>query len=94
MQDEKLDLEERKRLLEEEDRKLRRLRIETDFLLAVIYQDGQLDVHSARRLIEGFRQRVLTDFPGKDFTFDLILLPRFDRALRERWGEGFDRLVH
>ncbi len=80
--------------IEEENRRLRWLRIQSDFLKAVLYQDRRLTLKSARKLVYDFRQRVLEAFPGRAETFDLVLLPRFERILRERWGEGLDPHVH
>ena len=33
-------------------------------------------------------------FPDKQLTFDIVLLPQFERVLRESWGEGMDYTVH
>ncbi|HOM99619.1 MAG TPA: hypothetical protein PLM33_05115 [Acidobacteriota bacterium] len=85
---------EREELIREENRRLRRLRLETDLLVAVLYQDPRLDLSKARDLVRGFRSKVVRAFPGKDATFDLVLLPRFDRVLKERWGKGFDSDIH
>ncbi len=76
--------------IEEENQRIRWLRIQTDFMKAVLYQDRRLTLHSARKLIYDFRARVLESFPDGAETFDLVLLPRFERILLERWGEGLD----
>lgn len=73
--------------LHEEDRRLRWLRLQTDLLKAVLYQDRNLGPEEARGLVNDFRGRVLERFPGKEGTFELLLRPRFDRIIRERWGE-------
>ena len=80
--------------IEEENRRIRWLRIQTDFLKAVLYQDRRLTLDGARKLVYDFRSRVLETFPGRDDTFDLVLLPRFERIIRERWGKGLDPRVH
>ena len=80
--------------IEEENLRLRWLRVQSDLLKAVLYQDRRLTLEKARRLVYGFRARVLEAFPDGAETFDLVLLPRFERVLRERWGEGLDRHVH
>lgn len=80
--------------IEEENRKIRWLRIQTNFVQAVLYQDRSLNPARARSLIYQFRERVLQVFPTKAGTFDLILLPRFERILRERWGSENDVRVH
>lgn len=79
--------------LAQENRNLQWLRFQTDLLKAVLYQDRSLSLDDARHLVHSFRRRVLEVFPGQEHTFDLILLPRFDRILRERWGQGVD-VVH
>ena len=73
--------------LEEEEHRLRWLRIQSDLLKAVLWQDRQLDLPAARSLVFAFRRSVLERFPGQEETFDLILLPRFERVIRERWAE-------
>jgi hypothetical protein len=78
----------------EENRKLRWLRVQSDLLKAVLYQDRALGLSDARRLVYDFRRRVLEVFPGEEHTFDLLLLPRFERVIRERWGENLDARIH
>ena len=82
-----LDKGEVQRIKEEEGR-IRWLRLQVDLTRAILYQDPELDLDSARTMVLELRKKVLKQFPGKDDTFDLILLPRFDRILRERWSEG------
>ncbi len=74
--------------IEEEDRRIRWLRVEVDLTRAILYQDPELDLESARDMVLELRRKVLVQFPGKEDTFDLILLPRFERILRERWSKG------
>ncbi len=78
----------------EENRKLLWLRVQSDLLRAVLYQDRALVLSDARRLVYDFRRRVLEVFPGEERTFDLLLLPRFERVIRERWGENLDARIH
>jgi hypothetical protein len=78
----------------EENRKLRWLRVQSDLLKAVLYQDRALGLSDARRLVYDFRRLVLEVFPGEEHTFDLLLLPRFERVIRERWGENLDARIH
>ncbi len=80
--------------IEEENHRLRWLRIQGDFLRAVLYQDRRLTLEGARKLVHDFRERVVEVFPGRADTFDLVLLPRFERIIRERWGEDLDPHVH
>ena len=78
----------------EENKKIRWLRLLVDSTVARLYQDETLVLHSARELVWQIRHRVLEVFPGKETTFDLVLLPRFDRVLKERWGEGVDSVIN
>lgn len=80
--------------LREENRRVAWLRWKGDLLRAVLYQDSSLDLSAARQLVSVFREEVAERFPGKEGTFDLILWPRFDRILRERWGEGLHSQLH
>lgn len=74
--------------IKEEDRSIRWLRLQVDLTRAVLYQDPDLDLDSARTIVLELRKKVLEQFPGKEDTFDLILLPRFERILCERWSRG------
>lgn len=74
--------------IEDEERRIQWLRVQVDVTRAILYQDPELDLETAREMVEELRNRVLKRFPGKEDTFDLVLLPRFDRILRERWGGG------
>jgi len=74
--------------MKDEDGRIRWLRLQVDLTRAILYQDPELDLDSARTMVLELREKVLKEFPGKDDTFDLILLPRFERILRERWSGG------
>ena len=81
-------------LIEEEKKKIRRLRLLVDLTMSVLYQDAELTLEEARRMIGGAEKAILNMFPDKQRTFDILLLPRFERVLRERWGVGLDSTVH
>lgn len=70
--------------LEEEDRRVRHLRIAVNLALSVI---GQTDMSlaQAREMVAATRGMALHLFPGKELAFDLIYLPRFRRLLAERF---------
>lgn len=70
--------------LEEEDRRVRQLRIAVSLSLSVI---GQTDMSlaQAEEMVTATRGMALRLFPGKDLAFDLIYLPRFRRLLAERY---------
>ena len=71
--------------LEEEDRRVRQLRIAVSLALSVI---GQTDMTlaQAQEMVTASRSMALRLFPGKELAFDLIYLPRFRRLLAERFG--------
>lgn len=71
--------------VEEERRRLRRMRLLVDMTCSLLYQLDQPEL-DARRLVESTRRHVLELFPGKEKTFDLIYRPRFERILKERFG--------
>jgi hypothetical protein len=74
--------------IQKENEKINWLRWTIDLNIALLYQDVDLDLEAARQRVWKLRDQVLEVFPGKGFTFDLILLPRFNRVLIERWGRG------
>ena len=78
----------------EEARRVRRLRIMVDLVVGVLHQDRRLTLPEARDLVRSTERAILRLFPGKQFTYDLVLRSRFDRILRERWGKGLDEVVH
>jgi hypothetical protein len=70
--------------LEEEDRRVRQLRMVVSLALSVI---GQTDMTlaQAQEMVSATRSMALRLFPGKELAFDLIYLPRFRRLLAERY---------
>ena len=80
--------------IEEEKKKIRRLRFLVDLTISVLYQDADLTLQEARRMVEGAEKAILNMFPDKQLTFNIVLLPRFERVLHERWGVGLDSPVH
>ena len=80
--------------VEEENRKMRKLRWIVDLTIGVLYQDPHLSVAEARHMVENVRRAALNLFPGKEATFDIVLRPRFERVLKERWGKGLDSRIH
>ena len=80
--------------IEQEKKKIRRLRFLVDLTISVLYQDADLTLQEARRMVEGAEKAILNMFPDKQLTFNIVLLPRFERVLHERWGVGLDSTVH
>jgi hypothetical protein len=70
--------------LEEEDRRLRQLRIGVSLALSVIAQT-EMSLAQAQEMVAATRGMALRLFPGKELAFDLIYLPRFHRLLAERF---------
>ena len=87
-------VDDREHLIQEEKKKIRRLRFLVDLTTSVLYQDTKLTLNEARQLVRNTEKAILKMFPDKQQTFDLVLLPRFERILRERWGIGMNSIVH
>ncbi len=79
-------VDDREHLIQEEKRRIRRLRVLVDLTTSVLYQDAALTLEEAQQLVRGAEKAILKMFPDKQQTFDLVLRPRFERILRERWG--------
>ena len=69
--------------IQEERKKLRYLRLIVDLTLQLLYQED-LTVSEMLELVEATKKQVLTLFPGKEFQFELIYRPRFNRVIQER----------
>ena len=70
--------------IEEENRRIRTLRLLVDFALAYLAQT-QLPLEEAQAVVQGVKKQAMRLFPEKEETFDLIYLPRFRRLLREKY---------
>ena len=77
--------------LEDEDRRVRQLRITVSLALSVIAQTN-VSLAQAREIESATRAMALRMFPGKELAFDLIYLPRFRRLLADRFGAAVLRL--
>ena len=71
-------------LIEEEEKNMRRLRSIVDFTQATLMQ-SDLTLHESMALMDYTRKAVLYLFPDKEFVYDLIYTPRFQRILDERF---------
>lgn len=71
----------------EEQRRLDRLRRQTDIVSALLRQAG-MSRQEAEALVAQTRAEALALFPDKADVFDLVLAPRFRRILEERWPAG------
>ncbi len=72
------------RELNDENRRMKRLRFLVDLTTAVLMQ-ADLSVSEAVELVEDTRKAVLQLFPGKDDVYELIYAPRFRRIIAERF---------
>jgi hypothetical protein len=71
--------------LHEEERRLRRLRLLVDVTAQVLAEDESLTFCEALRLIEAARTASTRLFPDKEQTFDLVIRPRLERIVHERF---------
>lgn len=70
--------------IDEENKKIRHLRILVDLTSNIILQTD-LPLSEAYKLIEGTRRLAVILFPGKEEVYDLIYKPRFMRLLSQRY---------
>ncbi len=68
--------------IDEESRRLRRLRIVVNLALSLIAQ-GEVPIEEAHNLIAATRRLALQLFPGKGEVYDLIYRPKFQRLINE-----------
>ena len=76
--------------IEDERRRVRRVRRIVDFTCAMIAQ-GRLPRHDAEALVNAARARILELFPGREQTYEIVCAPRFRRMLDEFTLEPTDR---
>ncbi len=72
--------------LADEERRLRKLRLVVDITAQVLAEDSHLTLCEALRLIEAARATAGRLFPGQQDTFDLVVRPRLERIVLERFG--------
>ena len=70
----------------EEQRRIRQLRLLVDVTAQVLAEDRRLTLCEALRLVEAARTAALRLFPEKSGTFDLVIRPRLERIVMERFG--------
>lgn len=74
----------RDKLIEEEEKRMRRLRFLVDLAQAVLMQSS-LTLDEAYKVIEDTKRAALSLFPDKEDVYDLIYTPRFHRIIVERF---------
>jgi hypothetical protein len=77
---------EREKMIADETRMIRRLRILAELTTALIAQDQSLTLEQGWEHVQALKGAALAMFPGKGEVFDLVYLPRFSRLLAERFG--------
>lgn len=75
----------------EEEKKIRMMRIVVDLNLQVIATDPNISLEDALAQVEAIKKFVLSLFPEKEDTFELILRPRFMRIIKERYFQNKDK---
>lgn len=78
--------DDRERMIADETRMIRRLRILVELTTALIAQDPSLTLEQGWEHVLALKAAALAMFPGKGDVFDLVYLPRFSRLLAERFG--------
>ncbi len=68
--------------IDEESRRVRRLRIVVHLALSTI-ADGELTIEEAAGMVAATRNFALDLFPGKERAFDVIYRPQFQRLIHE-----------
>ena len=68
--------------IDEESRRVRRLRIVVHLSLSLIAQ-GNVPFEEAQEIATATRRMALTLFPGKENVYDLIFQPKFQQLIRE-----------
>ena len=68
--------------IDEESRRVRRLRIVVHLALNIIAQ-GEIPIEEAHELVAATRRVALQLFPGKGDVYDLIYRPKFQRLINE-----------
>jgi hypothetical protein len=72
--------------LREEQQRLRKLRLLVDVTAQLLAEDDHLILCEALRLIDAARTAAVRLFPEKCDTFDLVVRPRLERIVFERFG--------
>jgi len=76
---------EKESAVREEQRRIRKLRLLVDVTAQMLAEDESLALCEALRLVEAARNAALKLFPDKGDTFDLIVRPRLENIILERF---------
>jgi hypothetical protein len=72
--------------IKKENRRIRALRILTDLTFQRLCVE-RMTIVEAREAVLELRDAATNMFPGKGGVFDLVIAPRLDRVIMERFGE-------
>jgi hypothetical protein len=72
--------------IKQENRRIRAFRILTDLTFQRLCVES-MTILEAREVVHELRRAAANMFPGKDSVFDLVIAPRLDRVIMERFGE-------
>ena len=70
--------------VEDENRRIRRLQIMMNMVMAVISQED-MTLEEASEMAANAKRAALAMFPDKELAYDLIYKPRLQRLMRERF---------
>lgn len=71
--------------IQEENKRVRRLQFLVNLVTSVISQSN-MPVEEASEMVAATKRAALAMFPDKEFAYDLIYKPRFQRLLAEKYG--------
>jgi hypothetical protein len=71
--------------IQEEARKVRRLQVVVDLVMALIAQSDDLAVEEAAEQVAATRNYALRLFPDKEQTYNLLYQPRFQKLMSEKY---------
>ncbi len=77
-------MDELERLIEEEEKKMKRLKFIVDLTQAILMQ-ANLSIEEAIEIVNQTKRAILNLFPDKESTYELIYAPRFRRIIAERF---------
>lgn len=69
----------------DELRRIRRLQMMISMIVQVIYEDPRLTIEEASAMAANAKRAALNMFPEKELAYDLLMRPRLQRALHERF---------
>jgi hypothetical protein len=72
--------------IKQENRRVRTLRILTDLTFQRLCLE-RMSIVEAREAVHDLRMAATNMFPGKGGVFDLVIAPRLERVIMERFGQ-------